>query len=188
MFILYAIPIGLAVGLVAGGTVAPIGDIRFRWGPLMMLGLIVQLTLFSDAAAERVGDLGPALYVGSTILVVIAVIRNLAIPGLPLVATGAASNLAAIVANGGYMPASPAAMAALGKDAPTIYSNSSVVAEPALAPLTDIFALPPWLPFSNIFSIGDVIIGVGVVVVIAVAMRQGPRPRQTIQPGGASPH
>ena len=27
------------------------------------------------------------------------------------------------------------------------------------APLTDIFALPAWLPFANVFSIGDVLIG-----------------------------
>ena len=48
-------------------------------------------------------------------------------PGMPLVALGAACNLAAILANGGYMPASPGALAALGKAAPTIYSNSAVL-------------------------------------------------------------
>jgi hypothetical protein len=38
--------------------------------------------------------------------------------------------------------------------------------------LTDIFTLPPWVPFANVFSIGDVLIGLGVVVVIALGMRQ----------------
>ena len=33
---------------------------------------------------------------------------------------------------------------------------------PRLAPLTDIFAMPRWLPFANVFSVGDVLIGVGV--------------------------
>jgi hypothetical protein len=41
-------------------------------------------------------------------------------------------------------------------------------------PLTDIFALPGWLPFANVFSIGDVLIGVGLVVVIAAGMRRAP--------------
>jgi hypothetical protein len=188
MFILYAVVVGLAIGLAAGGRIGSIGDIRFRWAPLVLLGFGAQVLLFSDAVAARVGDLGPVLYVASTLLVVVAVLRNSAVPGMPLVALGAACNFAAIVANGGFMPASPAAMAALGKAAPTIYSNSAVVSQPALAPLTDIFALPTWLPFHNIFSLGDAILAVGVAMVIAIAMRRGARAAATIPQGGAWEH
>lgn len=188
MFILYAVLIGVVVGLVAGGRLGALGDLRIRWAPLIVLGLLTQIVLFSDAVAERIGSLGPPIYVGSTLLAVAAVLRNVTIPGFPLVVVGAASNMAAIVANGGFMPASPAALAALGKDTPTIYSNSSVVPHPALAPLTDVFALPPWLPFANIFSIGDVILGVGIAMCIVVVMRRG---RSSIRPApeaGASGH
>ena len=48
---------------------------------------------------------------------------------------------------------------------------------PSLAPLTDVFALPRWLPFSNVFSIGDVIIAVGVMTAIVLAMRSARQPR-----------
>jgi hypothetical protein len=185
MFILYAVIVGLVIGFIAGGRLSAIGDLRFRWAPLVIAGFMAQVVLFSDAVAERIGDLGPALYVGSTVLVVVAVLRNAAVPGMPLVALGAASNLAAIVANGGFMPASPGAMAALGKDAPTIYSNSAVLAQPALAPLTDIFALPQWLPFTNIFSVGDVILSLGVVVAIATAMRAAGGSEDLLPSGGA---
>jgi hypothetical protein len=185
VFILYAIVVGLVVGFLVGGRISAIGDIRFRWAPLVFVGLLAQVLLFSDAVAERIGDLGPVLYVASTVLVVLAVVRNLAIPGMPLVALGAASNLTAIVANGGFMPASASALAALGKGAPTIYSNSTVLAQPALAPLTDIFAMPTWLPFHNIFSIGDVILAIGVVAVIAIAMRRQPRAGQVRNVNGA---
>jgi len=41
-----------------------------------------------------------------------------------------------------------------------------------LRPLTDIFVLPAWLPFANVFSVGDLLIGLGVAVVIVVAMRR----------------
>jgi lipoprotein signal peptidase len=105
-------------------------------------------------------------------VVIVSVLLNLRIPGMALVALGAISNLVAIVLNGGYMPADAGAMAALGKTAPTTYSNSAIVAEPVLKPLTDIFALPTWLPFHNVFSVGDVLIAVGVVVVIVAAMRR----------------
>ena len=69
------------------------------------------------------------------------------------------------------MPASAAALASLGGTAPTVYSNSAVVAHPALEPLTDIFALPRVLPFANVFSVGDILIALGVVVVLVFAMR-----------------
>jgi hypothetical protein len=176
MFILYAVAAGLIVGLASGGRLGGLAEVRVRWAPLILVGFVTQVVLFSDAAAARVGDAGPALYVGSTILVAAAILRNLSIPGVPLVALGAASNLAAIVANGGYMPAASGALAALGKSAPAMYSNSAVVASPALELLTDRFALPRWVPFANVFSVGDVLIALGIVVVIVVAMRRSGRP------------
>ena len=183
MFILYAVALGLTIGLLLGGRLSALGEIKFRWWPLVFAGFLLQVVLFQDAVAARVGALGPFLYVGSTLMVVVAVLRNVDLPGMPLVALGAACNLAAILANGGFMPASPGAMAALGKADPVIYSNSAVVADPMLEPLTDIFALPSWLPFNNIFSIGDAILALGVVVVIVTTMRRGARSSAVGQPG-----
>lgn len=172
MFILYSLGAGLLVGLALGGRLAGLAELKLRWSWLFLAGLGVQVVLFSAPVAERIGSLGAPIYVVSTTLVALAVLANRRTPGMPIVALGALANLAAIVANGGYMPASAAAMAALGRTPPDVYSNSSYVADPALAPLTDIFALPPWLPWTNVFSIGDVLIAVGVVVVVAVAMRR----------------
>ena len=175
MFILYAIPLGILAGYLLGGRLDRLGHLRFRWAPLALLGLAVQVALFSDPLAGVVGDAGPPVYVASTLAVLVAVLRNLDIPGLAIIAIGACSNLAAILANGGYMPADPDAVASIGGIAPG-YSNSSVTTQPALAPLTDIFATPAWLPFSNVFSIGDVLIAAGVAVTIVIAMRMDPAP------------
>ena len=175
MFILYSLIVGLILGLILGGRPLAIGELRIRWGLLIAAGLAVQIILFSDAVAARVGDLGPALYVGSTLMVGVAILRNVTIPGIPLVLLGAISNMTAILANGGFMPTAPGAAAALGKSAPVIYSNSAFVARPAFEPLTDLFALPAWMPFANVFSIGDVLIGIGVVVLMATTMRRSPR-------------
>ena len=174
MFILYALVVGFVLGLLLGGRPAGLANLQFRWPWLILGGLLVQVMLFSDQVAKVVGDLGPWIYVGSTGLVFLGVLRNIDISGMKIVALGAASNLAAIVANGGYMPASRGALEALGKTDPTIYSNSATLAHPALEPLTDIFALPAWLPFANVFSVGDVLIGVGVAIVIVAAMRRLP--------------
>jgi hypothetical protein len=170
MFVLYAILIGVVVGVVVGGRLGRLSAIQFRSSGLIVAGLMTQLALFSDPVAARVGSLGPAIYVASTAVVLAAVIRNATIPGLPLVAAGASLNLAAIVANGGYMPASAAALGAhAGADG--TYSNSVVLAQPALAPLTDVLAMPAWLPWANVFSIGDVAIMLGMVMAIVVQMR-----------------
>lgn len=187
MFILYALVIGFVVGLLLGGRPGGLARLEFRWPWLIIGGLLVQVVLFTDQVATAVGDLGALIYVGSTALVFLGVLRNADIPGMKIVALGAASNLIAIVANGGYMPAGRDAMAALGKADPTIYSNSAVVAHPALEPLTDIFALPVWLPFSNIFSVGDMLIALGVAVVIVRAMRAGPEPDGAPEPEHRSP-
>jgi hypothetical protein len=172
MFILYAIAIGLLVGLIAGGRPAGLADLTLRWPWLMVVGLLVQVALFSTPVTDRIGALGPPVYVASTALVLAAIWMNRRIPGMLIVAIGAGCNLSAIVANGGFMPADPATMAALGKGDPTTYSNSAILADPALRPLTDIFVLPEWLPFANVFSVGDLLIGLGVAVMIVVAMRR----------------
>ena len=180
MFILYAIPVGIVAGFLLGGRLDRLSDRRLRWAWLAVAGLVAQLLLFADPIATSVGDLGAPIYVLSTAAVLVAVVRNWRIPGMWLVAVGAASNLLAIVANGGVMPASPEAVSALEPVGGEGFSNSVVIADPALRPLTDIFALPPWLPFANVFSIGDVLIGVGIAVVIALAMRRDARPAEPV--------
>jgi hypothetical protein len=185
VFILYFLPIGIVLGLLLGGRLAGLADLHFRLSGLMLAGLLVQVVLFSEPVAARVGSLGPPLYVASTGVVLVAVVANLHIRGMLIIALGAASNLAAIIANGGYMPTAPAAADVLDRTEPTIYSNSAIVADPALGPLTDIFALPTWLPFTNVFSIGDLLIGVGVAVTVVVAMRAAGRP--AVEPGDRTP-
>lgn len=171
MFVIYALPIGLLLGYLLGGRPAGLSAIKFRWTWLAIAGFVTQIILFSAPVSDRIGDAGPLIYVASTAMVLTAVVANLRIPGMILVAIGAASNLAAIVANGGYMPASAAAVAAVGRGEIVTYSNSAVIPSPALEPLTDVIALPTWLPFTNIISIGDLLIGTGIAVVIVVAMR-----------------
>ena len=123
MFILYAIPIGIVAGYLLGGRLERLGGIRVRWAPLALAGLAIQVALFTDPLAPVVGDAGPPIYIASTALVLVAVLRNLDIAGVAVIAIGASSNLLAIVANGGYMPADPAALASIGGIDPG-YSNS----------------------------------------------------------------
>jgi hypothetical protein len=187
VFILYAIVAGLIIGVATGGSPARLGDLRFRWAPVVALGLLVQVALFSTPFGAALGPLAPWAYVGSTAIVLAAVARNVHIRGMALVLLGGLSNAVAIVVNGGYMPVSAAALAAMGRAEAAGYSNSRLVDDVRLAALTDIFAMPTWVPAANVFSVGDVLIGVGAAVVIVTAMR---RPAQDggSRPSGAAAH
>jgi hypothetical protein len=198
VFILYAIVAGLMIGLVTGGSTSRLGDLRFRWGPLIAVGMAVQLLLFSSPIGNALGPAAPAVYIASNALVLVAVARNLAIPGMALVVVGGLANLLAIVANGGYMPVSHDALVAIGRGARDGYSNNVQSDQVLLWPLTDLFAMPAWVPMANIFSVGDVLIGIGAAIAVVAAMHgRGPlreRSRSAAptvpaaDAGGASPH
>ena len=173
MFMVYALAGGLVIGWLLGGRLSGLGTIRIRWAAAALVGLLAQVVLFFGPVAERVEAFGGVVYIGSTMLVLAVVLRTLSVSGLPLVAVGTAANLAAILANGGSMPASPGALALVGHGVNDGYSNSAVVADPALWVLTDILALPAPLPFANVLSVGDILIGVGVAWAIVAAMRAG---------------
>jgi Family of unknown function (DUF5317) len=190
MFILYAVLVGLLIGVVSGGTASRLGRLRFRWAALVAIGMIGQLLLFSTPVGDRLGDLAPYAYIASNVIVLAAVARNLSIPGLILVLFGGASNVVAIVANAGYMPVSPEALAAMGRAARTGYSNSVLLQHVTLAPLTDIFAMPTFVPAANVFSIGDILIGVGAAMAIVYTVHgRAPLIDDTPDTGvGASAH
>jgi hypothetical protein len=171
VFILYAIPLGLLLGFLAGGRLGNLAAVRFRLGWVAMAALVLQLGLFSPLADGFPTELVRAAYVLSTALVIAVVVANVRLTGVPLIVLGAACNLAAIVANGGAMPASPGALAALGFGVGG-HTSSILVEHPALEILTDLFAMPAWMPGANVFSVGDLLIGAGVVVALAAAMRR----------------
>src|SRR5205823_6639530 len=89
--------------------------------------------------------------------------RNRALTGLPLLGLGAALNAVAITANGGTLPASAAALRTAGiVQPPGTFTNSGVLAHPHLRFLGDLFAVPSSWPLANTFSIGDILIVLGI--------------------------
>jgi hypothetical protein len=165
MLLLYAVVIGLIAGLLTGGKIAALGAAHIRLAPVALVGFLAQLLLFSSPLAAMVGPWGPSLYVVSTVAVLMALVVNLRQPGFWLIIVGALCNFAVIVANGGQMPASPDAWAALTGVAavPTdVFTNSHLAGPDTVFPfLGDNFVLPRPFPLANVFSIGDVLIGLG---------------------------
>lgn len=178
MTLLIAIVIGVALGFALGGRLGNLAEIPLRWNVLIVLGLALQLLLFGPLTLFPAAAL-PALYLLSNAIAGVWLIRNLAVAGVACIALGACSNLVAIAANGGRMPVDAALLTQTRGAAFTHavaqhrVATNAVIADSAtrLSWLTDRFVLPPPLPSPVVFSVGDVLIGLGVVWLIAAAMR-----------------
>jgi hypothetical protein len=174
MLLLYFVIAGTVVGLASGGRLDALARIHIDWWPLAVGGLLFQLVLFGPLG-DALGPAAPACYVASSAVVFAALVRNQRAAGFRLIALGAALNLGVIVLNGGAMPSSADAWTALngvGEIARSGYTNSSLIDAHTLLPwLGDVFALPRPLPLANVFSVGDVLIGVGAVVFLVRSMR-----------------
>jgi hypothetical protein len=161
VFLVAAVVLAALAVPLAGGHLGALVEVRLRhvWAIFAALGLEI-------AAMELPGlpeGLRAALMVAAYPIGAVFLAANWHLPGIPLVALGAALNLLAISVNGGVMPASPSALAGagLGVDEPG-FQNSTALADPRLAFLGDVFYLPASWPLSNVFSVGDVLIALGI--------------------------
>ena len=109
------------------------------------------------------------LWVISYGLLVVAAVLNRRIIGVPIVATGMALNLAAVLANRGTMPVRLSAMHDARRIG-AVQANSTAMSDPNLPWLVDRWAAPDWIPLANVFSVGDVVIAVGTVVIVLAGM------------------
>ena len=178
MFLLIAILVGVAAGLLLGGRPGNLARLHLRWPGLIFLALVMQVAIFTSwLPIPR--SLLPFLYVLSNVIALTWLGRNIRVQGIPCVAIGAVSNLAAILANGGRMPVdgsllSRARGAAVEAAIASGHSPSNSVllnSHTRLLWLTDRFLLAPPFPFPTVFSIGDLLIGLGVAWLIAAGMR-----------------
>ena len=176
MLLVYAVAIGLICGVVTRGRIAALGTIHIRLWPVALGGLFFQALLFSSPVAASVGALGPPLYVVSTTLVLLALVANLRLPGFWLISLGALLNLTVIVLNGGQMPAAADAVAAVAGSGwqPSGFVNSLPMDHAHAGLLGDIFVLPRPIPLANVFSVGDLLIGVGGAIFVFRTMHSAP--------------
>ncbi len=166
---------GLLVSPLLGGRLSRLAELRVRLLPAFYAGITLQIAAFPVSALPwRTPDRAAVvLWLVSYGLFIAGAAANLRLPGIPLVGIGMLSNVAAIVWNGGHMPALPSALRAAGLHF-TQSRNSSLAAHPHLPWLVDRWAAPGWVPWGNVFSVGDVLIAAGGLVFALVATRPAP--------------
>jgi hypothetical protein len=157
-----------ALSVVAcGGSLAGLAGLRVRAWWAVGAALALQIVIISLIPKEVVGESGQALQLVSYGLAAVFLLANLRVPWLWLIGLGGLSNLAAISANGGVMPASPVALRAAGiAHHAHKFFNSTTVPHARLTVLGDDFSLPRTWPLANVFSIGDIILVAGALLLL----------------------
>lgn len=183
---LAVIALCLASVPLAGGSLMRLGELRLRL-PVLALGAIALQVLIVSVAPRGLAGVHELLHLASYALLGAFGWVNRRITGVPVVLAGGALNVAAIVANGGVMPADPAvAAAAANHAAPGEFLNSVPVADARLGFLGDVLATPASLPLHNVYSPGDVVIVVGLLVVVHAACHRQNAASSRARPTGSS--
>jgi hypothetical protein len=172
MILAEAIVAGIALGLICGGRLRGLAALEMRRIELAYAALGLQIAAFPSGRLpwSTPDSAARALWLCSYALLLAFVVTNRSLRGIPVVATGMACNLVAILANGGLMPARPAAVRAAGL-VYKLQNNSVTTGRARVGWLIDRWAAPHWLPLGNVYSVGDILIAAGTIAAIVLAMR-----------------
>lgn len=179
---------GLVVAPLLGGRWSRLAELKIRWVGLFYAAIGLQIVAFPVSVLPwRTPDRAAVvLWLTSYGLFAVAAARNGRIAGVPLIALGMASNVAAILSNGGHMPALPSALKAAGLHFEQS-RNSTMLAAPHLHWLVDRWAAPEWVPWANVYSVGDVLIALGGFILALGATGALRRPRISVLPREDAP-
>jgi Family of unknown function (DUF5317) len=186
--VLMLVVIGLCLLSVrlTGGRVSRLAELRLRLPGLALAGIAVQFLIVTVAPGGLAG-LHEPLHVLSYALLGAFGWVNRRIAGLPIVLAGGGLNALVILANGGVMPTDPAvADAVANRAAPGEFINSAAHGDARLAFLGDVIATPDGLPLQNVYSVGDVIIVLGLLVVVHAACHVQKAASSRARPTGSS--
>jgi len=181
MLFLVAILLGVAVGYVFGGRLSNLEHMHLRGLWLVGLALLLQVLIFPLFTEQPIIGVGTAaLHVTSYgFLFAFLLVNVFRVRPLLLVGVGAALNLLVIGVNGGLMPASRIALERAGaaevlaalSESP-VYGNIVLLGETTkLNVLGDILYLPAWFPLARTFSLGDLLVILGLMLLIVRGMR-----------------
>jgi len=161
----------------ARGRLTALADLQLRRPWLAIAGIGTQILIISVLPGGTAG-LHEAVHMASYVMLGAFAWSNRRIPGVPLILAGGLANFIAIAANGGVMPADPDLALHVAREAGEGFVNSGAVQNPHLLFLGDIFATPSSWPLYNVYSVGDLLIVLGVLVLLHGVCRSRLVPRR----------
>jgi hypothetical protein len=181
MFIIYAFLLGIAAGYLRGGRIKNLTQLPLLYNGLAFSAFFIQIIIFSDILPLKV--LPPVLiiffHILSYILLIVFIFLNRRNRSLWIIALGICLNGLVVLLNGGYMPTLPEKLSNTSmnrfatplQEGNAVHNSISMDQNTLLPWLGDIFSLPSWLPLSNVFSIGDILIGLGIFLYFFIHMK-----------------
>ncbi len=177
------IALGLVLGLVLGGRLERLAEIRLRFLWLLFLAVILRFgteILLGAGGFGVVEALRLPLFAVAYGLLLIALWHNRAYPGLALALVGVSSNAIVILVNGGYMPVWLPALQASGLPMDLhsplhvlLSSGGGIDFYSHLGPLADVIPIPVW-PVQNVASVGDLFLSAGLAIFLFASLMRTP--------------
>ncbi len=183
VFFVATLVVAVIVVAVSKGSFQRLGRIRLHALWLLLLALVIQIVLeLVDFPDERIDDLGLAILLCSYALVFAFCYLNRRVTGMLIVAIGVGLNVLVIALNGG-MPTKDDVETRNGHEV-RVPIERTVKHKPrdrddVLPFLADVITAPGFP--NQQFSVGDIVIGVGVVEICFEASRR-PRRRGSYLP------
>jgi uncharacterized protein DUF5317 len=178
LLILAVVVIGVLVGVALGGDIRTLSEVKLRWWPLAVVGLIFQLIPVPSSKGQMDHWLAVGLLIASYIVLLAFVAVNIRLAGFPVIAAGFAMNLLVISLNGGMPVTRLALREAYGSRAPAEIARLQTLggAKHHLARNDDVVlaladVIPVGSPVHEVLSPGDLVFMAGVFWVITAATR-----------------
>jgi hypothetical protein len=183
MILALAVILGLVASLARhrGHTASHIAGLPLRSAWLVLLALALQVPLLRApfGPVQAVGA-QQILFLLSHLLLLVFVWQNRRLAGVQIVGLGVICNLLVILVNGGFMPIAPETLVRINPGSTPDqwlsgfhygYSKDIILSreDTVLWVLSDILVIPPPFPWPAAFSLGDLLIALGIVVLL-----QGP--------------
>ena len=178
MLLLGAALIGVAAGLLAGGSLSNLQVLlRLRWNWVLIFALVVRIAT-TLTPLRSIEGIQYVFVLSELLLAVWAFVNVSRLRSLGVVGAGTLLNLAVMLANGGRMTVAPSSGEVVR---PGIASYMEMTDASRLNWLGDWIGVAAGrhLPFSGAYSPGDVVITLGLLLVGFEATRVRSRPAET---------
>ncbi len=182
MLLLIPAILACIVALLRGGSLRHLAELPVRASILIMISFMIQVLVYLPALRNSTLVLAWAapIYLAALALAVLGMLSNwhLGVP-LRIATVGLILNTTVILVNGGHMPANAAALRAVQGEVkirelqdPHIYGNTRLAGPSShLVALSDIIPVPMPHGRGNVYSLGDMLIASGIMVLVYRATR-----------------
>ena len=173
--------ISFIVGFLRKGNLRALAQLKLKWGWIFPLLLLVELAVFMlQNDSKFLGQISGSIYIVVYVLGLLFLFMNRKNPGFMLILIGVFLNFLVMVINGGRMPVSVEAAAVLDpgyiealKD--SLYAKHTMLnSSTSLGFLGDVIPISDPYPRTQIISIGDILMNIGIFFFIQYLMVRHP--------------